>query len=115
VVIAQTNGTPVLLRNDGTKNHWLGLALIGTKSNRQGLGSRITITDSAGGKQIFDVTTASSYLCSNDPRIVVGLGTKTAVQSVEVRWPSGAMQTLKNPTIDKYMTVIESDSATGQK
>jgi len=107
IVVAQVNGTPMILRNNGTKNHWLGIALTGTKSNRQGLGARITVTDAKGDKQIFDVSTASSYLSASDPRVVVGLGTKTGVQTIEVRWPSGVVQTVKNPAIDKYLTITE--------
>jgi hypothetical protein len=106
VVVAQTNGVAFVFRNNGTKNHWLGITLTGVKSNRQGLGARVVVTDSGGGKQIFDVTTASSYLSSNDPRLIVGLGTKTA-QSIEIRWPSGATQTIKTPPMDKYVTVKE--------
>ncbi|HKE56242.1 MAG TPA: CRTAC1 family protein [Pyrinomonadaceae bacterium] len=107
LVVAQVNGSPLILRNNGSKNHWLGIALTGSKSNRQGLGSRITVTDSTGSKQIFDVSTASSYLSASDPRVLVGLGTKAAVQMVEVRWPSGAVQTVRNPPIDKYLTITE--------
>ncbi|MDT7778719.1 MAG: enediyne biosynthesis protein, partial [Acidobacteriota bacterium] len=62
VVLAQTDGPPVLLRNNGTKNHWLGLALAGSKGNRQGLGARVFVTDSGGGRQVFDVTASGSYL-----------------------------------------------------
>ncbi|PWT96055.1 MAG: RNA-binding protein [Blastocatellia bacterium] len=106
VVIAQTNGAPVILRNNGSKNNWLGISLSGLKSNRQGLGTRVVVTDSTGAKQIFDVSTASSYLSSNDPRIVVGLGTKTA-QSIQVKWPSGVVQTVTSPAVDRYMTIKE--------
>ena len=107
VVLAETDGPPVILRNNGTKNHWLGLALVGAKGNRQSLGARLTVTDSAGGRQIFDVTAAGSYLSSNDPRVVVGLGSKTGVRSVEVRWPDGRTQTVSNPQIDRYVTINE--------
>ena len=107
IVIGQTNGSPVILRNNGTKNHWLGITLVGTKSNREGLGARVTVTDGSGSKQIFDVSTASSYLSSNDPRVLVGLGKKTGVKSVEIRWPSGVTQTVDSPNIDRYLTVTE--------
>ena len=107
IVVAQTNDTPLVLRNNGTKNHWLGIVLGGTKSNRQGLGARITIVDASGTKQVFDVSTASSYLSSNDPRVIAGLGTKSSVQIIEVRWPSGVTQSIRNPPIDKYLTITE--------
>jgi hypothetical protein len=107
VVLAQTDGPAVLLRNNGTKNHWLGLALAGPKGNRQGFGARVTVTDSTGARQVFDVTASGSYLSSNDPRLVVGLGGKSAVRTIEVRWPDGKTQTLNSPRLDAYQTVRE--------
>jgi enediyne biosynthesis protein E4 len=106
-VVAQTDGPPVILKNNGTKNHWLGLALACAKGNRQALGARVAVTDSSGGRQIFDVTTAGSYLSSNDPRVLVGLGNKTGVRSVEIRWPDGQTQVVNNPQIDRYVTISE--------
>ncbi|MCA1635454.1 MAG: CRTAC1 family protein [Acidobacteria bacterium] len=115
VLLGQTDGSPLLLRNegqkegqrDGAKNHWLGVVLVGAKSNRQGLGARVWVTDAAGGKQVFDVTQAGSYLSSSDPRLIVGLGSRAGVRSVEVRWPGGKTQTVNHPAIDKYLTVNE--------
>jgi enediyne biosynthesis protein E4 len=107
VVLAETDGPPVVLRNNGTKNHWLGLALVGPKGNRQAIGARATVTDSAGGRQVFDVSAAGSYLSSNDPRLLVGLGARPAVRTVEVRWPDGKTQVLNSPAVDSYLTVRE--------
>jgi len=107
IVVAQTDGPALLLRNEGTKNHWLGLALAGAKGNRQGLGARVTVVDARGGRRIFDVTTAGSYLASNDPRLLVGLGEQTGVRAVEVRWPSGRTQVFNNPPADTYTTLGE--------
>jgi len=106
-VVAVLDGAPAIIRNNGTANHWLGLTLVGSKSNRSGIGARVTVTNVTGQKQIFDVSTAGSYLSSSDPRIVVGLGTAKAVKSVEVRWPSGRVQTIANPPLDRYMQVNE--------
>ena len=110
VVIAQLDGAPVVLRNDGTKNHWLGLSLAGSKSNRDGTGARISVTDRSGKKQIFDANTSGSYLSANDPRIVVGLGAATGVQSVRVQWPSGLVQLIAGPAIDRYLRISERDA-----
>ena len=107
IVVGVLNASPVILRNNGTKNHWVGFALIGTKSNRSAIGARLTVTDIAGHKRIFDVTTAGSYLSSSDPRIIVGLGTATSVRAVEVRWPSNRSQIMENPSIDQYHTITE--------
>lgn len=106
-VVSVLDDAPVILRNAGTPNHWLGLELSGTKSNRDGIGARVTVTTIAGKKRIFDVGTAGSYLSSNDPRVVVGLGNAKAVRSVEVRWPSGRVQTITAPAIDRYVRINE--------
>jgi len=111
VVLGILDGEPLILRNDGTKNHWLGVRLVGAKSNRDGVGARVLVTDSSGRRQIFDVSTAGSYLSASDARIIAGLGSATEVRSVEIRWPSGQVQTLVNPTIDRYVTINERDGA----
>jgi enediyne biosynthesis protein E4 len=116
VVIASLDGPPVVLRNNGTNNaakgavksHWLGLSLVGSKSNRSGIGARITVTDSLGRKQIFDVNTSGSYLASNDPRIIVGVGS-ASVKKIEVNWPSGIVQVLTEPQLDRYLIINEAD------
>ncbi len=108
VIIAQTDGSPVILSNDGTKNHWLGLDLRGgEKSAPNGEGSRVVVTDAKGGKQTFDVSGAGSYISANDLRILVGLGETAAVKSIEIRWTSGKTQTIENPAIDRYHLVRE--------
>ena len=111
VALAALDGPPVVLRNNGTKNHWLGISLLGSKSNRDGVGARVTVTTGAGRKQVFDVNTAGSYLSANDPRILVGLGSATAVRKVEVLWPSGISQIVNNPVADRYIVINESDVA----
>jgi hypothetical protein len=104
--VSVLDDAPVILRNAGTTNHWLGIELVGTKSNRNGIGARVKVMDIAGKKRIFDAGTAGSYLSSNDPRIVVGLETSKAVR-VEVRWPSGKVQTITGPAIDRYIQITE--------
>jgi enediyne biosynthesis protein E4 len=106
-VIGVLDDAPFILRNMGTRNHWLGISLVGSKSNRNGIGARLTVTSIAGQKQIFDVTSAGSYLSSNDPRILVGLGAAKGVRAIEVRWPSGRIQTITNPLIDRYIRIEE--------
>jgi hypothetical protein len=106
-VVSVLDEGPLILRNMGTPHHWIGISLSGTKSNRNGIGARVTVTNIAGQKRIFDVGTAGSYLSSNDPRIVVGLGNSKGVKSVEVRWPSGRVQTIPAPAIDRYLRISE--------
>lgn len=107
LVVAVLDGAPVILRNNATANHWLGISLLGNKSNRNGIGARVTVTSAAGQKQIFDVGTAGSYLSSSDPRILVGLGSEKSVKSVEVRWPRGRVQVIANPGVDRYLRISE--------
>ncbi|MDQ3132404.1 MAG: CRTAC1 family protein [Acidobacteriota bacterium] len=108
VIISQTNGAPVILRNNGTKNHWIGIDLRGgAKSPPNGDGARIIVTDANGRKQFFDASNSGSYLAANDPRIIVGLGVAASVKQIEIRWTSGKVQTLENPLIDRYHSINE--------
>ena len=106
-VIGALDGPPVVMKNNGTKNHWLGLALSGEKSNRNGIGARVVVTGGDSKKQIFDANNSGSYLSSNDSRIVVGLGAATTVKKVEVSWPSGVVQVINGPQIDRYISLNE--------
>ena len=106
-VISQTNSTPKILMSNGTKNHWIGLDLRGgEKSPARGEGARVVVTDSIGKKQFFDVSGAGSYLSAHDNRLLVGLGANS-VKQIEIRWPSGKVQTLENPAVDRYSVVKE--------
>jgi hypothetical protein len=107
IVLGVTDGAPLVLLNDGTKNHWLGLSLTGTRSHRAGTGARVVVTDATGRRQTFDASNSGSYLSSNDPRILAGLGAATGVSSIEIRWPSGRKQTIAKPEIDRYLTIKE--------
>ncbi len=112
IVISTTDGAPVMLLNNGTKHHWLGLVLVGTKANRNGLGARVSVTDAAGIKQMFDVTSAGSYLSSHDPRVIVGVGAATGISSIEVRWPGGRTQTVGKLDVGRYHIIREEQSGT---
>ena len=106
--VVTENGGPahVLLNKIQTSNHWLGIKLVGHKSNHDGIGAVIKITTSAG-PQWQTVTTSVGYLSSSDPRAHFGLGKDAAAQSVEIRWPSGIVQTLKDVKGGQYVTVDE--------
>lgn len=115
-VVVTTNGGPsYILRNETpTRNHWLGIKLVGHKSNRDGIGAEIKLTTSKG-TQFVTVSTAGSYLSANDKRAHFGLGSDAAVQSVEIRWPSGTVQTLKNVGGDRVLVVDEPATSQGTK
>lgn len=109
-VVQELNGPTVTLRNNGSKNHWLGISLTGAQSNSQGIGARITVVDRNDRKQFFYVSTAGSYLSASDARIIAGIDATTQVRRVEVSWPSGRSQSLTNPGIDRYVSINERDA-----
>lgn len=107
VCLSQTDGAPVILRNDGTRNNWIGFELAGVKGNTQALGARITVTDANGKRQTTDVSTAGSYLSSHDPRVIFGLGTAAGIRSIEFRWTNGKTQSVGNLAVNRYHKIIE--------
>ena len=115
-VVVTTNGGPAyILRNElQTTNHWLGIKLVGHKSNRDGIGAEIKVSTSKG-NQFVTVSTAGSYLSSSDKRAHFGLGNEAVALSVEIRWPSGAVQTLKNVRGDRLLVLDEPSSSQGAK
>lgn len=96
-----------LLRNDGgNANHWLGIRTVGTRSNRDGIGAHITV--SAGGvRQMREVRSTYGYMAANDLRVHFGLGTTVRADTVQIRWPSGVVQTLTGMPADRYHVVTE--------
>jgi hypothetical protein len=80
--------------------------LIGQRSNRDGIGAEVKVVTKVG-PQWQTVTTAGSYLSSSDKRVHFGLGSETIVPTVEIRWPSGIVQTLKNVPADRILQVDE--------
>jgi hypothetical protein len=111
VVVTTNDGPAYIVRNETpTGNHWLGIKLVGHKSNRDGIGAEIKLTSSKG-MQFVTVSTAASYLSSNDKRAHFGLGSDAAAQSIEIRWPSGTVQTLKNISGDRVLVVEEPSEA----
>ena len=108
VVVSVLGGEAKLLHNvTAPKNHWLLLKLVGTKSNRMGIGAQVRITTEDGRQQWNEVTTAVGYACASDSRVHFGLGTSSRVKEVAIRWPSGVEQTLREVAGDRVVTVKE--------
>jgi hypothetical protein len=109
IIFTCLNGTPVLLRNNAGQNHaWVGFELQGTKSNRDSIGAKITVTV-ANRRLVRWITGGSSYLSSHDRRVIVGLGSSAAnAVNVEVRWPNGRLQRFPNLKPGQYQKLIES-------
>jgi len=109
VLVSTSNGAPVLLRNNkGRENHWLGLKLVGRKANIDAVGARISYQ--AGDLKASRMKVGGgSYLSSHDPRVVLGLGKRTKIDWLEIRWPqpSGAVSRFTNLPLDRYITIVE--------
>ncbi|HEY6127360.1 MAG TPA: CRTAC1 family protein [Candidatus Acidoferrum sp.] len=107
LVIEDLAGEPMILKNNGVAGkHWANFELQGTRSNRLAIGARLKIV--AGGMtQTEEIHSGGSYLSQNDLRVHFGLNTATKIDSVEIRWPSGKIETLKNLESDKFYSVLE--------
>src|SRR6266576_3422939 len=98
---------PSLLRNDGgNANHWLTVLLIGTKSNRDGIGASLKL-NSQGVVQYEQARGGMGYMSASDPRIHFGLGDRTKIDSLEITWPSGQVQKLTDVPVDQIIAVKE--------
>ena len=96
ILVNNLDGPPTLLRNDGgNANNWILITCVGTRSNRSAIGTRVKVT--AGERsQTDEVMSGSSYYSQNDFRLHFGLGRATKADTVELSWPSGARETLRN-------------------
>jgi len=106
VVTALSAPAEIWMNDSPNTNHWLEIALQGTKSNRDGIGAKIRI--SAGGKMQYNcVSTASGYASSSAGPVHFGLGDMNVVEEIEIRWPSGTKQVLKNVQGEQILRVRE--------
>ena len=110
IAISNNNGKADLLLNEGKpKGHWIGFQLEGKTCNREAIGSKLKIiTDS--GFQVAWVNPASSYLSSNDPRVLFGLGPDEIVTSLEVQWPGFGKDLFENLTCNSYYKIVQGGS-----
>jgi hypothetical protein len=108
IVVSVIGGSPELLYNTSqAHNHWISIQTIGTKSNRDGIGTRIKVVSESGLIQHNHVTTAGSYASSNDRRVHFGLGTDPRIKEIELLWPSGKIQSLHNVKADQILKITE--------
>jgi hypothetical protein len=108
IVASVLGGQVQLLHNlTATDNHWGLLKLVGTKSNRMGIGAQIHITTEDGRSQWNAVTTAVGYASSSDSRVHFGLGPNKHIKMMEIRWPSGVRQVVNDPPVDRVLTIEE--------
>jgi hypothetical protein len=114
-LVVTNNGGPVeVLRNNaGRERHALVVRVAGVRSNRNGIGARITLT-AQGRAQMREVKSGSSYLGQNDLRVHFGLGDATRVERIDVRWPTGDVETLRDVVADQIVTVTEGKGITAR-
>ena len=107
IVIMNSNQRAVLLRNDnGNLKNWVGIKLVGTRSNRDGIGAKVRLV--AGGvTQVREVKSSSSYASGSDTRLLFGLGEQKAVEKITIIWQSGVTQALEDVPINQYVTIAE--------
>jgi enediyne biosynthesis protein E4 len=110
IVITTNAGPASLFLNQGTTNHALRIKLIGTKSNRDGIGAVVSV-QSATTFQKQMLRSGSSYLSASELILTFGLGSSTKADSIEVRWPSGAVDHLSNLAADQIITIREGSGA----
>ena len=103
-VMSVLGGPPIVFHNRGGGGRWLTLSLRGGRSNRDGFGARVFVNG-----QRQDAGAAGSYLSSNDKRVHFGLGS-AATANVEIRWPSGVVQKLKNVTANQILGAAEPEA-----
>jgi len=87
-------------------NHWIGIQLVGTKSNRDGIGARVEV-EVGGLRQIDEVRSGGSYLSQSDLRLHFGLGAIARVSRITIRWPSGAIDRLSGIPADRHVVIEE--------
>jgi len=108
IVVTSLNRAPRILVNSGKNgHHWLLVETRGRRSNRDGIGAKLTLTTASGRTLHNHVTTSVGFMSSSDKRVRFGLGGETRVQALEIRWPSGAVQRLTDVPVDRVLEVEE--------
>jgi hypothetical protein len=107
VVITSLNERAVLLKNQGVRGgSWIVIRAKGKKSNAFGLGATVTV-ETTEGRQVREINNTASYVSSNDVRLHVGLGAARVIRQIEVLWPSGTRQVLKDVGVNQMLTIEE--------
>jgi hypothetical protein len=107
VVSAIGSPAEILYNTSSGNNHWVLIQVEGRIDNRDGIGTKIKVTGQSGLTQFNHVTTAVSYASSSDKRVHFGMGSDTTIREIELRWPSGKVQVLRNVKCDRILKVIE--------
>ena len=115
IVVSNCGQPPVLMRNDGgNRNHWIAIRVRGAESNSFGLGAKVRV-ETGSGVQFKEINNVASYLSSHDIRLYFGLGRQQKVKRIEIIWPSGKKQTLRDIPADQTLLIKEVHSGTDQE
>ncbi len=113
IVVEDLDSSPSILKNEGDKlNHWITLELGAKQGNPLAIGARIKVTTGTI-VQTEEIRSGSSYLSQNDLRVHFGLGKATKVDSIEIRWNSGKVETIKDVAADKFYAILEGEGLVG--
>jgi hypothetical protein len=108
IVVTSLNEKPRILMNTADSgNHWLMLSLTGHKSARDAVGAKVKATTASGRVLYNHVAISVGFMSSSDKRVHFGLGEETKVASIEIRWPSGILQVLKDVAADQFLKIDE--------
>jgi hypothetical protein len=110
ILIVNMNQPPSILKNRGPRHDWVALTLQGTRSNRNAVGARVTVT-AGGRKQIGEVMSGGSYYSQNSMTLYFGLGAAGMIDRIEVRWPSGAIETWRSVSANRSLAITEGETA----
>jgi len=105
-LVNNSHDRPSLLKNYGEHGNWMLLKLVGTKSNRDAIGARVTVWV-AGHEQTQEVRSGGGYISQSDFRLHFGLGSASKVDAVEIRWPSGLVERLENIAVNRIVKIRE--------
>jgi len=108
IVVTNIGQKAYMLHNEGgNRNSWIGVRARGRKSNRDGIGARVKVVSASGLTQYYTINTAAGYLSASDKRLIVGLGADKLARTVEIRWPSGALQRFENVAAGQRIEAAE--------
>jgi hypothetical protein len=108
IVVSNVGQKAIVLRNEGgNAKHWIELRTVGTSSNRDGIGCQVKAVSASGLTQYFTVSTAIGYQSASDKRLIIGLGSDATARAIEIRWPSGVVQTFENVKAGQVVTATE--------
>lgn len=96
----------LLVNQASNSSHWLGVITRGTKSNRDGIGAKVTVV-AGDRKYVQEVRSGSSYISNDDMRLHFGLGSSAEVSRIEIRWPNGNSEVFSGVKTDRFVTLTE--------